>query len=80
MELIVEPGSKDTKPIEKPNRTLNPSQGDTYGTLISCYEHWLSRLPYGYPTVLEKCPNMTNYLTVVNLRQLWNLIRLNRQD
>ena len=34
--IIVEPGSKDTKPIEKPNRTLNPSQGDTYGTLIGC--------------------------------------------
>ena len=34
MELIVEPGSKNTKPIEKLNGTINPSQGDTYGTLI----------------------------------------------
>ena len=29
----MELGSKDTKSIEKPNRTPNPSQEDTYDTL-----------------------------------------------
>ena len=43
----MEPGSYNAKPFETPNRTLDPSQEDTYGALKAVENTGWSRLPLG---------------------------------
>ena len=42
----MEPGSSNTKHVELPNKTPDPSQEDTYGTLKAVMNTGWSRLPH----------------------------------
>ena len=48
VKIIVnmEPGSSNTKLVEIPNKTPDPSQEDTYGTLKAVMNTGWSRLPH----------------------------------
>ena len=52
----MEPGSYNAKPIEAPNRTPDPSQEDTYGTLKAVEDTGRSRLPVGLSKWFMKVP------------------------